>query len=112
MTENDKNIARQIEEALRSFDNIQRASPKPFLLTRIHAQLNNKAKNIWEQAAFFISRPTVMLFGLSLIIVINLSVIFINNSSKNKVNEYSITSISEEDEYTIPFVTIENNETP
>ena len=112
MTENDKNIARKIEETLNSFDNIQRASPKPFLLTRIHAQLNNKAKNIWEKTAFFISRPTIMLLGLSLVIAINLSVILINNSSKNKVNEYSITSISEEEEYTIPFVTSENNETP
>ena len=112
MKENDKNIDRRIEETLNSFDNIQRASPKPFLLTRINAQLNNKAKNIWEKTAFFISRPTVMLLGLSLVIAINLSVILINNFSKNKLNEYSITSISEEEEYTIPFVTIENNETP
>ena len=112
MTENDKNIDRQIEEALSSFDNIQKASPKPFLLTRINAKLNNKARNIWEKIAFFMSRPTVMLLGLTLVIATNLSVIFINSSSKNKVNEYAITSISEEEEYTIPFVTIENNEIP
>lgn len=112
MKENDKNIAGRIEETLNSFEHIQRASPKPFLLTRINAQLNNKSKNIWEKTAFCISRPAVILFGLSLIIAINLSVILIHNSSKNKVNDYSITSTSEEEEYTIPFVTIENNETP
>lgn len=112
MKENDKNITDRIEETLNSFDNIQRASPKPFLLTSINAKLNNKAKNIWEKTAFFISRPAVMLFGLSLITAINLSVILVNNSSKNKVNENSIISLSEEEEYGIPFVTIENNETP
>lgn len=108
MTENDKNIENQIEEALKSFDNIQRASPNPYLLTRINARLNGR--NIWEKTAFFISRPSVMALGLSLIITINLTVIL--NSSKNKLNEYSITTISEEEEYAIPFVTIEINETP
>ena len=110
MTENDKHIDKQIEEALNSIDNIQRASPKPYLFTRINAGMNGK--NIWEKTAYFISRPSVMALGLSLVITINLSVILINNYSKNKLNEYSITTISEEEEYTIPFVTIEINETP
>ena len=110
MTENDKNIEKQIEETLKSFDNIQRASPNPYLLTRINAKLIGR--NIWEKTAFFISRPSVMALGLSLVIAINLSVILINHSSKNKLNEYSSTTISEEEEYTIPFVTIEINETP
>ena len=107
MTENDKNIEKQIEETINSFDNIQRVSPKPYLLTRINARLG---RNIWEKTAFFISRPSVMALGLSLVITINLTVIL--NSSKNKLNEYSITSISEEEEYAIPYVTIEINETP
>ncbi len=112
MTENDKKISRQIESTLKSFNDIQRASPKPYLLTRINARLNYKGRSIWEKAAYLISRPTVMIIGLSLLIAINLSVILINNSSKNKVTDRSVSSISEEGEYSIPYVTIENNETP
>lgn len=110
--EPDKKTAQQIEEALNSFDNIQRASPKPYLLTRINAKINNKARNSWEAIAFFISRPAVMVLGLGLVITVNLSVILINNASKNKVVERTILTLSEEEDYTSSFVTFETNETP
>lgn len=112
MTELDKKIVQQIEDTLNSFENIQKASPKPYLLTRITAKINNKTKNSWEAIAYFISRPAVMVLGLSLLITVNLSVILINNASKNKVIERSISNISEEEEYTSSFVTFETNETP
>lgn len=108
----DKKTAQLIEETLNSLNNIKRASPKPYLLTRINARINHTTKNNWEAIAYFISKPAVMVLGLSLLITVNLSVILINNSSKNKVVERSISTLSEEEDYTSSFVTFENNETP
>ncbi len=39
MNKQDK-INKLIEEALNSVDDAQRAEPRPFLLTRIHARMN------------------------------------------------------------------------
>lgn len=108
---NDENTERQIAEALNSIGAIKRATPKPYLLTRINARLNNQEKSVWENAAIFISRPAVMVLGLCLIIAINLSVILTNKSSKNNaVAERSVTSIV--DEYSTTFATIDNIENP
>lgn len=110
---NDENINRQIEEVLNSFDGIKRASPKPYLLTRINARLGNQAKNFWDNAAIFMSRPVVMVLGLCLILTINLTVFLQNKSSANNtVAERTVNTVVEEDEYSTTFATIDNIETP
>ena len=67
MMENDKNIERQIEDALNSINGINKATPKPYLLTRINTRLSNPVKSSWENVAVFISRPSVMALGLCLV---------------------------------------------
>ena len=108
---NDENIDRQIEEALNSIGEIKRTSPKPYLLTRINARLNIQVKNFWEGVAVFISRPAVLVLGLCIILTANISVLLLNKSSLiNSATERSINSISDEDEYSTSFATIDNFE--
>ena len=110
---NDENINRRIEEALNSIDGIKRATPKAYLLTRINARLGNQAKNFWDNAAIFMSRPAVMVLGLCLILTINITVILQNKSSANNtVAERTVNTVADEDEYSTTFVTIDNIETP
>ena len=111
MKRNLTDVNQQVETALNSINNVQRASPKPYLLTRINSRINNPAKSAWENIALFISRPTVMALGLCIIIVINLSVIYLHIATKNSTPaEYAAST--EEDEYATPFVFIDNSENP
>lgn len=108
---NDENIDRQIEETLNSLDEIKRASPKPYLFTRINARLNNQVKSFWEGLAVFINRPAVLVLGLCLILAANVSVLLLNKSSSiNTATERSINSVTDEDEYSTSFATIDNFE--
>ena len=65
---NNENIDRKIEAAFNSIDNIKRATPKIFLLTRINARLGNQAKSFWDNAALFMSRPVVMVSELFIVV--------------------------------------------
>jgi hypothetical protein len=108
---NNKKVEAEIEAALNSLDDIKRAAPAPYLLTRIHARLGSPVTNTWESIAAFISRPSVMVAGLCLLITINISVLFYKNyTPSNTVTERSLTiSADEEDEYN-NLATIDNIE--
>jgi hypothetical protein len=108
---NDENIEERIEEVLNSIGNIQRATPKPYLLTRINARLA-PAKNAWENLAAFISKPSNMAAGICLLLAINISVLAYKNQIPNATTERSITiSADEEDDYN-NLATIDNIENP
>ena len=110
---NNENIDGKIEAAFNSIDNIKRATPNTYLLTRINARLGNQAKSFWDNAALFMSRPVVMVLGLCLILTINLTVLLQNKSSAyNTVAERTLNTVAEEDEYITTFATIDNIETP
>ncbi len=112
MTNNEK-IDRQIEEAFNSIDKIKKATATPYLLTRINARLSNHPKNFWEITAVFISRPAVLVVGLCLILVVNISVLLLNKSySVNTATERLINSVDDEDEYSTTFATNDNFENP
>ena len=106
---NDKNIQLQVEEALNSVDGIQKASPKPYLLTRINARLNRQAKTNWEKAAVFISRPAVMIAGVCLVLAINISVVLLSTSTSNStIAERSANVGADEEETATSFAAIDN----
>ena len=44
-----ENINKLIEEALNSVDDVKRAAPKPFLLTRINARMRKETESAWEK---------------------------------------------------------------
>ena len=103
-----KNADEYVEQALNSIEGISRATPKPYLLTRIHARLESQTKNWWETAAYFISRPAVVAGSLFLLIAMNVAVVLVNNATTdNSVSDRQTT-----DEYTSAFATIDNIENP
>ena len=108
---NKEDINQKIDAAFNSLNNIQRASPKPYLLTRINARLDKEVKSIWETIAIYISRPLVMVLGLCLIIIINVSVILTNKSSSISAAERSVSSVDDE-ENNVTFATIDNADIP
>lgn len=108
---NKEDINQKIDAAFNSLNNIQRASPKPYLLTRINARLDKEVKSIWETIAIYISRPLVMVLGLCLIIIINVSVVLTNKSSSISAAERSVSSVDDE-ENNVTFATIDNADIP
>ena len=108
---NKEDINQKIDAAFNSLNNIQRASPKPYLLTRINARLDKEVKSIWETMAIYISRPLVMVLGLCLIIIINVSVVLTNKSSSISAAERSVSSVDDE-ENNVTFATIDNADIP
>ncbi len=74
-----ENIEKKIGDALSSLDGVERAAPKPFLLTRIHARMNREATStVWERAGSFLARPVYVIAGLCLLIGINLMVVLLS----------------------------------
>ena len=103
------NLEERVERALNSLEHINRATPKPYLLTRINAKASTRARNIWESAATFISKPAVAIIGLCLIILINISVILKNKIQINTLAEHTVTTtVTEDEEYASTFVINEN----
>ena len=102
-------INKLIEEALNSVDNISRAEAKPYLLTRINARMRKGTESTWEKAGWFIGRPAVAFTGLCLVLLINVMVIVINNSSDTTtIAEQSVQTQTDEFSYTV--ATIYDNE--
>ena len=84
----------KIASTLKSIDGIAKASPQPFLLTRINARLNNAiAETVWYKIAFYLKKPLVSGFAILLLIFVNIIVIkSIKNSSEKENIAKSVTS--------------------
>jgi hypothetical protein len=54
-----ENLDKLVEETINSLDGAAKASPAPFLLTRIGAKMANRQEqpSLWERAGFLITRP-------------------------------------------------------
>jgi uncharacterized membrane protein YdfJ with MMPL/SSD domain len=95
----EEKMNRKIEEAMHSFDGIEKASPAPFFFTRLEARMQNQ-KSIWEQFSSFVAKPLVAFACICLIIMINAAVIFSSSNSKNNVDEQN-NEIATADEYNL-----------
>jgi hypothetical protein len=103
-------INRLVDDALGSADGAQRATPKPFLLTRIQAAMQRRQETSWDKAGRFIARPVVAIAGLCLILAINLAVI-LNSSNKTSTQEETASANTDDFSSTMAVVyDIENNE--
>src|SRR5688572_10507824 len=100
-----KDINKLIDDALNSVEGIERATPKPFLLTRINARMSNGTASLWEKAGWFITRPAVAFTGLCLIVLINVMVMM-NNNSINTGNGADQVVQHSADEYSSTVATI------
>lgn len=107
-----ENINKMIEEALNSVEDVPRAEPRPFLITRIHARMARGTESVWEKAGRFIARPAVAFTGLCLIVLLNVMVVMVNKKSEaSTVAEQTVQTQADEFSYTA--VTIyDNDNTP
>lgn len=78
--EHKKTIDGKIERALEGLDGIQRASAQPWLYSRVMGRLQREEKTVWESIGSFLSKPAVAMAGLTTILVLNLFVLFKQNS--------------------------------
>lgn len=78
--DNKKDIDKLIDEALGSADDLQRATPLPYLLTRVNARLNNTRETVWEKAMRLIGKPAFAVPALAGLLLINATVIIFNRA--------------------------------
>jgi len=67
-------IVKRVEETLNSLDGIKRATPQPWLFSRIKARLSREEaeeRTVWGTMGSFLSRPVVAIAGLCLILLFN-----------------------------------------
>lgn len=104
-----ESINKLIEEALNSIDDVKRAEPRPYLLTRIHARMSKGTESAWEKAGWFIGRPAVAFTGLCMILLINAMVVLFNKAdAPAKATEQVAQTPADEFSYTV--ATIYDNE--
>ena len=96
-------LAEMVEQTLNSMDGAERATPAPFLLTRINAKMNREQPSAWERFGIFLSRPIIALSTIAFLIFFNLIVYTYSNSSSNingsqnlqvSTDEYSMNNSS------------------
>ena len=104
-----EHIDKLIEDALNSVDDSVRATPKPYLLTRINARLNKANESVWEKAGWYIGRPAVAFTGLCMLILINVMVVIFNGQS-TPVAATEQTAQSQADEFSYTVATIYDTE--
>ena len=95
-------INQLIDQAINSTDGTARATPPPFLLTRINARLNKSTANSWEKISWFIGRPSIAIAGLAMLMLVNVLAIVYNKtepvstateqSSQENLDEFSYTA--------------------
>lgn len=108
-----EHIEKMTGEALDSLDGSSRATPKPFLMTRIKARMDKQKNSGWETAGRFIARPAVMIAGFCALIALNVFVVTSNNHSSNYAA--AIEQGNTQDEYATNVASlydIENNNEP
>jgi hypothetical protein len=100
---NQEKINKLIEEALNSADHVKRASPMPFLQTRLNARINKLNEDTWDKASWFIGRPSIAVTGLALLIFINVMAVFFNraDNSISTATEQSTQDQADEFNYTV-----------
>lgn len=81
---NDK-INSRIDLTMQSIDGVEKASPNPFLLTRINAALaDNASDTVWYKIAYYFKKPGIAAFAILLLILINIFVIKRSNANPEK----------------------------
>lgn len=77
-----KNIEEKIERALRSMDGHSRATPAPYLSTRINTKLSEpKVPNGWDKLYALITKPVIAIAGIAIILFLNIIIITLNDNA-------------------------------
>jgi len=93
----DKKIQTKVDEVMQSIDHVQRASPRPFLFTRLEARMLND-RNIWSRLSSFAGRPVIAFSCICLVLLLNAIVILFSGSAWNGTSQ-QVTELTTADEY-------------
>lgn len=105
-----EHIHKKIDEVLQSMDNINRASPRPFLFTRLEARMMHQ-KNIWENLSSFVARPAVAFASICFVLIINATAIFMSDNTNNSQSQQG-NELATADEYSQVSSTLYEFENP
>lgn len=94
-----ENLDKLVEETMNSLDGVAKASPAPFLLTRIKARMANRPEqpSLWERAGILLTRPTVAFAVLASILLMNVYIISSSVSGNNNGVTMQNTSVLSDD---------------
>lgn len=82
MKKND--LDKMVEATLNSMDAAERATPAPYLLTRINAKMQNRTNtSAWEKISTFLARPAIAFSVLVFILMMNIWIISSSVSNNN-----------------------------
>lgn len=110
---NNEQINQLTNDALNSMDDAGKASPAPYLLTRINARLGQNKESLWTKAVWLIGKPTVAFAGLATIIIVNALAIFYNSDTSDNLNSFTEQSLqANTDEFSYTVATIYDNDNP
>ena len=103
-------IEQNIENALNSIENIDRATPVPFFYTRLMARLNRNNQTSWGRFAGFVARPAVAFATILLVIFINFFAIYTNTDTINSnTDKTELTAVDEYSQVSSTIYDIENS---
>ena len=97
-----QHIDKLVEDTMNSLDDLKQASPGPYFFTRVHARLNRKQKDVWEQTLSFLTRPAILTASVLAIILVD--IIALTNLKSTENNQASIEQaqvFAEEYDFTI-----------
>lgn len=98
---NKTDINPKTEEILNSLDGIGRATPQPFLYTRVMARLTKDATSThWERMASLVSRPAFAIATIALFLLINVAVVF-HFSTKTATSTQDESAVVSDNEYNL-----------
>lgn len=90
------------DDILNSLDGVQRATPRPYLHTRIMARLNRNNTG-WERMATLISKPVVAFATIALFLLVNVAVLYhlSATATTTTVSQDSTTPLVSDNEYNL-----------
>ena len=107
---NNDELNKSVEAAMNSLDDVQKASPAPYLLTRINQRLNKTKESAWEKVGGMIGKPLVAIPGLALLILVNVWVIVNNDEGAGVMSEQQASVTA--DDFSSSVATIYDIENP
>ncbi|MEO8416279.1 MAG: hypothetical protein ABI472_21640 [Ginsengibacter sp.] len=93
----DKILNRKIDDVMQSMNGIKKASPRPFLFTRLEARMLNE-RNIWSEISSFVARPVIAFACICFVLVLNAMVILLSGTSGNSLTQQG-SELATADEY-------------
>ena len=77
-------IGKRVEETLNSLQGIQRATPQPWLFSRIKKRLaEDEDRTVWGTVGGYLGKPAIAIAGLCVILMVNVFLVFNNQQNEN-----------------------------